>query len=189
VLQYPALEGPTPCWVLVLQNEQSKANQQGNLLYSGAMGHRNPRLCTMGPLAQYLFWRWHISVEPAPNFQRRQDWYMQKVLVGEQPTEELAYSTHYDACLSAFQKVGINLLDLRLQLTYRPYLQIKRAGHWETTSIKISFLSRMPAKFIRRMAGSRRKRVATCCLELDTSPRPVCKGRSGPGLRARRPEA
>jgi hypothetical protein len=34
-----------------------------------------------------------------------------------------------------------------------PCVQIKRAGHWETTSIKISYLSCMPAKFIRRMAG------------------------------------
>jgi hypothetical protein len=73
VLQYPASKGPTPCWVLVLQNEQSKTNQQGDLLYSGAMRHWNPRLCTMGALAQYLFWRWHISGEPALNFQRRQD--------------------------------------------------------------------------------------------------------------------
>jgi Centromere DNA-binding protein complex CBF3 subunit, domain 2 len=40
-----------------------------------------------------------------------------------------------------------------LQLTFMLYLQIKRAGHWETASIKISYLSRMPAKFIRRMAG------------------------------------
>jgi hypothetical protein len=112
VLQYPASESPTPCWVLVLQNEQSKTNQQGELLYSGAMRHRNPRLCTMGALAQYLFWRWHISGELAPNFQRRQDWYRLKVLVGEQPTEELAYSTHYDACLSAFQKAGISPKDV-----------------------------------------------------------------------------
>lgn len=66
----------------------------------------------MGALAQYLFWRWHISGEPAPNFQRRQDWYRLKILVGEQPTEELAYSTHYDACFSAFQKAAISSKDI-----------------------------------------------------------------------------
>jgi hypothetical protein len=76
------------------------------------MRHQNPRLCTIGALAQYLFWRWHISSKPAPNFQHQQDWYKLKVLVGEQPTEELAYSTYYSACLSALQKAGISSEDI-----------------------------------------------------------------------------
>lgn len=83
VIQYLVSEGPTFCWVLVLQSDKSKNNQQGALHYMGAIRHRNPKLCTMGALAQYLFWRWYISGDRVPNFQRRQDWYRLRVLVRE----------------------------------------------------------------------------------------------------------
>jgi hypothetical protein len=49
----------------------------------GAMRHKDPYLCTMGALAQYLFWRWHISGELQPSFKRRKDWYNTKLLVGD----------------------------------------------------------------------------------------------------------
>jgi hypothetical protein len=77
-------------------------------VYMGAMRHRNPMLCTMGALAQYLFWRWHMSSELAPNFKRKQDWYRLKVLVGACPTEELAYTTQYNSCFEALCRAGIS---------------------------------------------------------------------------------
>lgn len=91
-----------------MQSDLGKTNQEGNRVYMGAMRHRNPMLCTMGALAQYLFWRWHMSGEPAPSFQRKQDWYRLKVLVGVSPTEELAYSTQYDCCLGALCGAGVS---------------------------------------------------------------------------------
>ena len=45
------------------------------------MRHKDPLLCSHGALAQYLFWRFHISGEDAPSFQRRKDWYDVKALV------------------------------------------------------------------------------------------------------------
>ena len=64
-------------------------------------------LCTMGALAQYLFWRWHMSGEPAPNFRRRQDWYRLKVLAGEDSTVELSYGAQHEWCLAALQNAHI----------------------------------------------------------------------------------
>lgn len=104
---YPESEGPTACWALVLQSSKSKTNQAGNRFYMGAMRHRNPVLCTMGALAQYLFWRWHMSGEPAPNFRRRQDWYRLKVLAGEDPRVELSYGAQHEWCLAALQNAHI----------------------------------------------------------------------------------
>jgi hypothetical protein len=49
-----------------------------------------------------------MSSEPAPSFQRKQDWYRLKVLVGVSLTEELAYSTQYDCCLSALRGAGVS---------------------------------------------------------------------------------
>jgi len=61
----------------------------------------------MGALAQYLFWRWHMSGEPAPNFRRRQDWCRLKVLAGDDPTVELSYGAQHEWCLAALQNAHI----------------------------------------------------------------------------------
>jgi Centromere DNA-binding protein complex CBF3 subunit, domain 2 len=33
------------------------------------------------------------------------------------------------------------------------FIQLERAGHWNNSSISIAYLARLPAKFLRRMAG------------------------------------
>jgi hypothetical protein len=104
---WPASEGPSACHVFVIQSLKSKTNPTGNKYYMGAMRHKDPMLCTMGALAQYLVWRWHISGEPAPNFQSRSDWYRLKLLVGEEPTTELSYTTQYDCCLACFEEASV----------------------------------------------------------------------------------
>lgn len=103
VQQLPPSDGPGACHVVVFQRSKSKTNQTGSKYYMGAMRHKDPMLCTMGALAQYLVWRWHMSGEPAPTFRNRPDWYRLKALVGEEPTAELAYTTQYDCCLACFQ--------------------------------------------------------------------------------------
>ena len=55
VIQYPPKEGPTPCFTVVLQITASKVNQTGRAQYMGAMQHKDPLLCSMRALAQYLY--------------------------------------------------------------------------------------------------------------------------------------
>jgi hypothetical protein len=47
----------------------------------GSIRHKNPLLCCHGALAQYLFWRFHISGEEPPSFRGRRGWYDTKLLV------------------------------------------------------------------------------------------------------------
>ena len=47
----------------------------------GSLRHQDPLLCSHGALAQYLFWRFHVSGELPPSFQSRRAWYDQKLLV------------------------------------------------------------------------------------------------------------
>src|SRR3954452_467624 len=61
----------------------------------------------MSALAQYLYWRWHMSGELAPTFQHRQDWYRIKLLVGEDRESEISYNAQYEACLFAMAQAGI----------------------------------------------------------------------------------
>ena len=64
-------------------------------------------LCTIAALAQYLFWCWHMSSKPVPNFRRWQDWYRLKVLAGEDSTVELSYRAQHEWCLAALQNAHI----------------------------------------------------------------------------------
>lgn len=75
-------------------------------MYMDAMRYRNPMLCTMGALAQYLFWRWHMSGEPAPGLPAEARLVQ---LVGACPTEELAYTTQYNSCFEALHRAGISV--------------------------------------------------------------------------------
>jgi hypothetical protein len=47
----------------------------------GSMRHLDPLLCSHGALAQYLFWRFHVSGEGLPSFETRKGWYDVKLLV------------------------------------------------------------------------------------------------------------
>ena len=57
LLEYPPEEGATPCLALVCLLSNGKTNKTGRQEYIGAFRHKDPLLCIMGALAQYLFWR------------------------------------------------------------------------------------------------------------------------------------
>jgi hypothetical protein len=69
--------------VLVIQSSKSKTNKTGAKYYMGAIRHKNPMLCSMGALAQYIVCRWHMSSEPGPSFRSQSSWYRLKLLVGD----------------------------------------------------------------------------------------------------------
>ena len=123
---FPTSEGPTLCRVLILQMNQAKTNQNGKRLYVGAIKNRNPKLCAMGALAQYLFWRWHMSGEPAPSFRRREDWYRIKLLMGASPTEEFSYNQQNKSLTAAFEAAGVTV-DAVTHITRKKGLQSAEA--------------------------------------------------------------
>jgi hypothetical protein len=73
LIEYPKVEGPMPCFAVVVQITNGKMNKTGKKQFMGALRHRDPMLCTQSALAQYFFWRWHISGEQLPSFRRKQD--------------------------------------------------------------------------------------------------------------------
>ena len=54
------------------------------------MRHQDPLLCSHGALAQYFFWRFHVSGEDPPSFRSRKSWYDVKVLVTTATTAKAA---------------------------------------------------------------------------------------------------
>src|SRR5205823_3296050 len=78
--------------------------------FMGAMRHKDPLLCPLGALSQYLFWRWQVDGEPAPDFRTRSSWYDLKLLFGkdkEDRTKTLSYTAQYEAIWGIFADVGI----------------------------------------------------------------------------------
>jgi hypothetical protein len=108
LLKYPRGEGQTPCYAAVMTMSQGKMNKYGRKVYMGAMRHKDARLCPLGALAQYLFWRWHMSGEKFPSFRCRRDWYRRKVLVGRDADHEISYPAQLLATVKAFAAAGIS---------------------------------------------------------------------------------
>ena len=84
-------EGASPCFGIVMQVDRSKTNQGGKKEVKGALRHKDPLLCTMGALAQYLFWRFEVAGESPPDFRTRASWYKNKLLQGKVADEALSY--------------------------------------------------------------------------------------------------
>ena len=68
-------EGVTPTWAMVLVARESKTNQMGRLEMTGCMRHKEVELCPIGATALYLFYRYHITKEKAPDFFDNRSWY------------------------------------------------------------------------------------------------------------------
>src|SRR5436190_23690799 len=102
-------EGMTPCHVVVGQSRRGKTNTNNKKFFVGAMRHRDPLLCTMGAMAQYFFWRWHVSGEAAPVFRRRENWYRIRVIKGVDREKDFYYTTHAKYCAAAMAAAGVVL--------------------------------------------------------------------------------
>lgn len=156
-------EGPTACHAMILVLDNGKTNQFGRLEYGAVFRHRNPLLCTMSHLAYYLFFRWNILKEPPPKFQQRQQWYNLKLLQGEKKENPMAYETQLHWTSQAFDAANLQCLKKthagRAEGAKHASLhgvsegQIRRAGRWNSDALTSCYLTDIPRKFARTMAG------------------------------------
>lgn len=156
-------EGPTPCPAMVMIMDNGKTNQLGRLEYGAVMRHRNPLLCTMGHTAFYLFYRWNIADEAPPYFRQRQQWYDIHLLKGAHADKQMAYDTQLDWINQMFAGAGVKSLKkthlprgqgaTHAELHGASEGQIRRAGRWNNDAMTGCYLTHLPRKFIRAMAG------------------------------------
>jgi hypothetical protein len=160
-------EGPTRCMPLILTTRQGKQNQHGRLETAGALRNRNPQICPLSGLAFYLLCRWDLTDEPFPDFSERSAWYNIRLLkgsaAGTSPTAALAYNSQLDWVSKAFRYAGV--VSRKKTHTGRPSGaktaelkgvsedQIRRAGRWNHEQMVGCYLSSLPRKFMRIMAG------------------------------------
>lgn len=156
-------EGPTPCFSLVATMRQGKTNQHNRVTYGAAIRHVNAEVCPVGALALYLFSRFHLDLEPFPDFSRRANWYNTYVLKGSNKFEEITYGTQYNAFRRGLDAAGIksskvthvnrgsalNMIDDE-QVSDD---QQRRVGRWGTDRMVGCYLSSLPKQAIRSIAG------------------------------------
>lgn len=156
-------EGPTPCNPMILIMDNGKMNQFGRLEYGAVVRHRDPLLCTLSHTAFYLFYRWAVMKEPVPCFQQRQQWYGLRFLKGEQGKKALSYETQlawtnrifHGAKLTIFKKThaGRSQGARYAELSGVNEAQIRRAGRWNNDALSNCYLTHLPRKFVRAIAG------------------------------------
>lgn len=156
-------EGPTPCWPMIMIMNNGKTNPFGRLEYMGVMRHQDPLLCTMGQMAFYLFYRWNIVREPPPQFKQRQQWYGLHLLRGSHTDQPISYQSQLDWINQVFAAINLNTLKKthigRSQGARLAELQgvgegqIRRAGRWNNDALSNCYLTHLPQKFLRTMAG------------------------------------
>jgi hypothetical protein len=156
-------EGPTPCYPMIMIMSNGKTNPMGRLEYGAVIRHRNPLLCTIAHTAFYLFCRWNITGEPTPSFYQRELWYSLHLIKGEHASRKMAYDTQLDWITKIF--AGANVTSLKkthagrsqgakhAELKGVSEGQIRRAGRWNSDALTNCYLTHLPRKFIRSMAG------------------------------------
>ena len=148
-------------YLLIMDN--GKTNQFGKIQYGVAIRHRNPLLCTLSHLAFYFFYRWNIAREPHPTFKRRQDWYKIHVLKEGDRTSPLSYETQLSWTNDVFNAAKVTSLRKtnlgrrqgarHAELDGVSESQIQRAGRWNHDALSGCYLSHIPRKFVRSIAG------------------------------------
>ncbi|CAD7067501.1 unnamed protein product, partial [Tilletia caries] len=143
--------------------DNGKTNAYGRIDYGGCMRAKNASECPHNALAFSLFQRFHIDNEPFPTFQRRENWYHFHLLVHEERTVAMQYNNHYH-----IMKRILGSLDIHT--SKKTHLnrggaarhaedsgasegEIRRAGRWNVQQMQGCYLTGLPRKAMRALAG------------------------------------
>ncbi|KAJ6780567.1 hypothetical protein PWT90_10658 [Aphanocladium album] len=158
-------EGSTRCMPLILTTRGSKQNQHGRLKTAGALRNRQPLVCLLGALAFYFLLRWDLTEEPFPDLSHKASWYKVRLIrgFGNDSTATFSYNSQRDWVVKAFGYAGIHSKKKThigrssgaktAELKGVSEEQIRRAGRWNQEQIVGCYLSALPRKFMRVMAG------------------------------------
>ncbi|KAF1315209.1 Short-chain dehydrogenase, partial [Globisporangium splendens] len=169
-IQFPGLltlslsdEGPQHCTPLVVIMTKGKTNQHGRAEYGAAMPFKKVLLCPANAVTMYLFWRWHVDLEPFPVCQNRKAWYDIRLLKGKDSIVQLSYNAQLDGIKRAFESCGIdssvwthsNRISAAkiAESNGADEAQIRRAGRWNSDRIEGCYLTTIPRKAMRSLAG------------------------------------
>jgi hypothetical protein len=175
-------EGPTICDGLILIMRNGKLNKYHKVEYMGAFRTKDVLLCPLSSLGFYFFWRWgyveggrgskskqsiHQPWRCLPSYYQSNDYYDLRAFPGDikYPDREWAYAGQREWIDKLFVGAGIQSTKkthaTRKQAARHAEIdgvkesQIRRAGRWNNDTISGVYLTSLPRKFMRKMAGFR----------------------------------
>ncbi|KAG2212447.1 hypothetical protein INT45_001450 [Circinella minor] len=153
----------TSCPVFAFYTEFGKTLSNGNQSNFATIRYKDFRVCAFGAVAFYLFYRFHISNEKFPEFTKNQDWYGIKLLKGQNPKKEIAYSTMNDPIVRAFRACNITSLHTThagcgsgardAELRGATEDQLRCHGCWNMQSMERHYLIKLSRSSIRAVNG------------------------------------
>ena len=152
---------------MVMVMRQGKRNQHGKVEYMGCMRNKDPVLCPLSALAFYFFFCWGRDGAGGefPSFRQPEDYYNHFALPGSSkvPKRRLSLYTQAAWIRRAFAAIGIQSQEithtrrkkgaLHAELLGVPESEIRRAGRWGMDVLTSVYLSHLPRRFMRAIAG------------------------------------
>ena len=141
------------CPALVFQFTGGKMNQSYKTQYSGAIRHKDVRLCAWGSVAFYFFYHFIIEGEKFPDFTTNENWYNINVLKPAKAPrkEEMLYAAQNQSLHRVFAEVGVKSshtthagrgLGARIgKLNGASLYMICRIGRWDSGSLENSYFT------------------------------------------------
>lgn len=169
-MQFPDLftlvlenEGPQVCTALLVLIDKGKTNQTSRNEYGACLRNSNVKLCAIGSLSFYLFWRWNMENEGFPDLSCRQFWYNKYVLKGSSANEQMQYTTQLNGVKKAFK--ACNIQSSNYTHSVRPsavnkcaiegveMAQTRIAGRWSNGTMESVYLQELPRQAMRVLSG------------------------------------
>lgn len=104
-----AMRSITPMMAVCALSNQGKTNQYGRVDVHACVQHRFVHRDFHTMLALNFYQRFHVKKEPFPDLSNRRSWYPIKLLVGQDRTKPLSYSTHHGWITKAHKNCGIRI--------------------------------------------------------------------------------
>lgn len=170
---------------LIATLQHGKTNQFGRQEIGCAMRNKDVKVCAIGALAMYLFYRFDVEKEPIPDLSTKENWYRTKVLRATKKDclKQMTYKAHYEAVNMAFKALGLKYKAKThvgrgsgvrtAELLGTEELDLRRMGRWNSQSMEGSYLSRLPRGGMRALAGfdprNRNYYISRAALEVPMS--------------------
>lgn len=169
-------EGPTKCVAIVAVSRAGKRNTKGLAQYGAMLRAKDVFACPVWALSAWLFVRFNIlpncppsSQSSFPSFAERKDWYDLPLLSQvRDPTKPISYKTQQEAMINALLAAGVfpsksthenRRTGARLAEKGEVSIDdIARAGGWATATLETTYLSALPRKSMRVIAGHPKKK-------------------------------
>ncbi|POM58877.1 Short-chain dehydrogenase [Phytophthora palmivora] len=147
-------EGPQGCTPLVIIMNRGKTNQHGQIEYGAALRCKMELICPLNA----------IELEPFPDMSCPENWYDIRLINGTNKTKDMPYNTQLNRIKRAFDACGIDLTvwthanrgsGAKLaENCGASEEQIRRLGRWNAARMEGCYLTSLPKKAMRALAGS-----------------------------------